>query len=144
MWAEATHPRLQCLNHSSLNIPPGYGPSMWTDYHLLSRGPNIYQKLSLEAFCPEPGESDLTCFILASRSTQGQIHSSGGAILTRSRARNSLQPAPNSYNFHTSRNKSQSLPGTRPRGGSPDILRKKSFRMHLSDPKLLGRISTHG
>ena len=43
-----------------------------------------------------------------------------------------------------SRQQNQSLPGTRPRGGYSGILRKKSFRMHLSDPKLFGRISTYG
>ena len=58
-------------------------------------GPKVIHKLTpqnrlLEAFCPEPGQPNLTCFLHASTSTQGQILSPGGAILSRFRIRNAF------------------------------------------------------
>ena len=75
---------------------------------MLPRGPNVTPTihpgtLFWEAFCQEPGQSDLTCFILASRSPQSQTFSPDGAILICFRARNALQPVPKSYHFVKSR-----------------------------------------
>ena len=63
----------------------------------------IPQNQSLEFCSSEPDESDLTGFILESKSTQSQIVSPRGVISTCFRSSNALQPIPSNHNFNTSR-----------------------------------------
>ena len=95
-------PEEQALIHmnSALapELPTSYGPSMWIT-PICFPGPKNHPTIKPKTwlwgtFCPEPGQSDLTCFLLASRSTQGQVLSPGGMILTRFRARKALSRPP--------------------------------------------------